>query len=175
MSQINFYATRTDLLDLLDEFESRREVCYAEAGMFDSDNVCVYRAATEIPKLGIMDAPNPSHGCILLVGEADAHFAMEVVPQRRGGEKYALDQSLNPDTVSLHPGGQFDDRTVVAGSFATCTDSPASLALLGLLNQIATEKWSKIKSYVVGPQAEVVLDTGGRLTAGLRPEYDLHR
>jgi hypothetical protein len=175
VSQINFYATRKDLLDLLDDFESRREVRYAEAGMFDRDDVFVYWTAMEIPNLGAIDAPNPHQGRILLVGGADVQFSMRAVPQRRGGMKFALDQKENPDTVSLLPGGQFDDQTVVAGNFATCTDSAASLALLGLLSQIAKEKWKEIKSYLVGPQAEAVLDAGGRLTAGLRPEYDLHR
>lgn len=175
MSRIGFFATRSDLVSLLTGAESNRRVHYAEAGLFDDDTIIVYRSSEEIPKLGEIDTLDPNQGRVLLIADLDVQFSMRAVPQRRGGMKFALDQKENPDTVSLLPGGQFDDQTVVAGNFATCTDSPASLALLGLLNQIAKEKWRKIKSDRVGPQAEAVLDAGGRLTAGLRPEYDLHR
>ncbi|HOA73342.1 MAG TPA: hypothetical protein PLS23_17500 [Phycisphaerae bacterium] len=146
------------------------KVHYAKAGMFDHSDVRIYTKARDIPNLGNIEAPNRLQGRILLVAGVDVQFAMRAVPQRRGGVKFALDQKLNPDTVSLLPSGQFDEHTVVAGNFGTCTDPPAPLALLGRLNRIAKKKWKRTKSYLVSLQKPFWMPE-----AGLRPEYDLHR
>jgi len=173
--QIGFFATRNDLLQLLKELEAKRNIHYAEAGVFDSAKVQAYPASYCIPHLGITDVPNPHGGRIILLADSGTEFLMRAVPQRRGGVRYAVDQRENPDTLSLLPGGQLDDRTVVAGNFGTCTQSHASFRLFHILRQRTQKQWSSIKSYAVGPEAEEVLDAGGRLTAGLRPEYDLRR
>lgn len=173
MSLVNFYATQNDLLDLLMDLESKRDICYAEAGMFDNDRVIVYRKAFDIPNLSIVDVSRNSR--MILVGNADINFLPQTVPQRRGGVKFALDQEENPDTLLLLPGGQIDSQTVAAGRFGTCTGSAISSILFRELRGVAMQKWNKIKLYVVGPQAEKILDAGGKLTPGLRPEYDLRR
>ena len=177
MSLINFFATRADLLDLLTEVESKQDIHYAEAGMFDNDGLVVYTSATRIPGLGESQVQQSVQGRILLIADVPTEFVLRSVPQRRGGVRYAVDQKQNPDSVSLLPGGQFDEQTILAGNFGTCTDSSASLALIKLITETTKGKWAKIKSYAVGPEAAKILDSGGRLTANLHSPrvYDLQR
>jgi hypothetical protein len=174
---IGFFATRNDLLDLLGEVESRRMVHYIEAGMFDSPEIATYRLASQIPDLGVIHVDASHKGLSLLIADDATSFAYEIVPQRRGGVRYAVDQKENPDTIDLIPGGQFDDRTILAGRFGTCTDSPMSASLFNVVGRVARKKWPRIKGNFVSSEALAILDGGGRLTDDLRSprEYDLQR
>jgi len=174
---IGLFATRNDLLDLLNEVEATRPIHYAEAGMFDSPELMVYPSALNIPSLGEIHVQESVQGRILLIADAAVQFVVRPVPQRRGGTRFAIDQKLNPDSVALFPGGQFDSHTLLAGNFGTCTDSEASSSLLGTVEASIRKRWVEIKSYAIGPEAASVLDAGGRLTANLRSpsEYDLQR
>ena len=174
---IDVFATRADLLDVLTDVESARPIHYTEAGVFDTPEPAQYGSCLEIPGLGAIRAAEANLAPIFLVTDATISFTIRPVPQKRGGIRYAMDQRVNPDSVALYPGGQFDDRTIVAGSIGTCTDSAASAALLVMIATAIRTKWSEIKSYAVGPEAARILDAGGRLTANLRSprEYDLQR
>ena len=175
---IEMFATRTDLLALLGDVEAAQPVHYIEAGLLDTPTPAEYGSAREIPGLGTIQVPETNLGKFYLLAYTSIPFTVEPVPQRRGGTLYAVDQLKNPDSVSLHPGGQFDGRTVLAGTIGTCTGSEASAALLrSIASSIRRRRWSKIKSDAVSPEAEIILDAGGRLTASLRfpREYDLQR
>ncbi len=174
---IDIFATRKDLTDVLVDVESAKSVHYVEAGMFDTPEPAQYGSCLEIPGLGAIRVAEANLAPIFLVADATLLFAIRPVPQRKGGIRYAMDQRMNPDSVALYPGGQFDDRTIVAGSIGTCTESAASAGLLATIAAAIWRKWSEIKSYVVGPEAAAILDAGGRLTANVRSprEYDLRR
>jgi hypothetical protein len=143
--------------------------------MLDKPEPALYGSVSEIPCAGTTLAKDTNQGPCFLLADAAIPFAVRPVPQRRGGTRYAVDQQKNPDSVALFPGGQFDDRTILAGSIGTCTDSAVSAALLGVIASAIRRQWAEIKSYAVGPEAARVLDAGGRLTANLRSpcEYDL--
>jgi hypothetical protein len=174
---IHFFATHTDLLDLLGEIESARLIHYVKAGMFETAELVPYDAASRVPDLGIIHVDAAHKGLILLIADVATPLVLRPVPQRRGGTRYAMDQKENPDTISLFPGGRFDDRTILAGDFGTCTDSPVSAALLKVVARSVRKQWVRVREYWVGPEAMKVLDMGGRLTFNLRAprEYDLRR
>lgn len=173
---IDIFATRKDLIDLLVDVESERSIHYVEAGMFVTPEPTQFQSCSQIPVFGAIRVASANLASIYLVADAEISFTIRPVPQRKGGIRYAMDQRMNPDSVALYPGGQFDDRTILAGSIGTCTDSPASLVLLRTIATLI-QKWAEIKSYAVGPEAERILEAGGRLTASLRSprEYDLQR
>ena len=174
---IEIYATRNDLLGLLPDVEAACPIHYAQAGMFEHSNLVEYGAAAEIEGLGELSVPEAGLGPIFLIADRDTPFTMAPVPQRRGGTRYAVGQKLNPDSVALIPGGQYDEQTVLAGQIGTCTESQKSVRLLRAIFSIIRKKWTPIRSYAVGPEAARVLDSGGRLAAGLKfpREYDLRR
>jgi hypothetical protein len=174
---INLFATRKDLLDVLTDVESTLPIHYAEAGMFDSPEAAVYGSLSQIPDLSVIHAKSAHAERHLLVADATVSFIVRPVEQKRGGMRYAVDQRTNPDSVALIPGGHLNDETLLAGSLGTCTDSPTGGALLATIASTIQRKWAMVKSYVVGPEALILLDAGRRLTANARSprEYDLER
>lgn len=175
MTRISYFATQQDLRELLQELEAVRDVHYAKAGVLDRKQLDYYTSAAEIPDLGCASTQDPNLDDVLLVADRATPFVIREIKQRRGGVRYAVDQKLNPETISLTPGGSLDPQTVVAGSFATCSKSAASGALMTLVRRLVVKRWVKIKGTFVSPEAENILDTGGRLTFGLSREFDLHR
>jgi len=174
---INFFATRPDLLDLLNDVESKQSIQYVEAGLLDSPTPRVYGSCMECPGIGRIRIDNTNLGAGYLIIPKGTPVAIEAVPQRRGGIKYAVDQGMNPNSVDMLSGGQYDKMTVVAGRIGTCTDSTESAALLKTIRGLIHKRWERIRSYWVGPEAAKILDRGGRLTANLGSpsEYDLQR
>jgi len=174
---ISFFATRDDLLCLLGEVELKWRIHYTEAGMFETPEIIVYCSSPHIPQLGITHWGTTITGLFYLIADAATSFKVRPVPQRRGGIRYAMDQKENPDTVTFFPGGRYDNETVIAGNFSTCTNSQVSADLMQAIARLVRKKWTKIKSYSVGPEAMAILESGGRLTADIRSprEYDLKK
>ena len=175
---VQFFATRRDLLDVMSEAEARRDLHYAEAGMFECSEPLIYPSAAAIPELGEIRVPRSILGRILLIGVRETSFAVESVCQRRGGMRYVLSQKENPDTISLHPGGQFNKQVLLAGDFGTCTDSTTSVDLFEVVcSAIRKRRWTRIRGYTVGIEAARMLDLGGRLTRAVDGphEFDLAR
>ena len=175
--RVNFFATRCDLLDLLTEVEAGLHVHYCQGGLFDAPRVVEYKHAGDIPDLGFTAEDASIKGTSFLIARQTTVFILREIRQRTGGTRYAIDQLWNPDTVAFAPGGLFDDRTLMAGTFGTCSSCPQSLGLLRLFRKAVRRRWSKIRSYFAGPEAEKILDAGGRLTTDVRAplEYDLRR
>ncbi|MFG0275816.1 MAG: hypothetical protein ACF8QF_12250 [Phycisphaerales bacterium] len=175
MSLLIIYATRNDLLTLLAEVESARAISYTQAGLSGTKQLRSFLRADQIPRLGEVAALSPHHCDRWLIASADAQLTIREVPQRRGGVKFSIDQQLNPDTIAFLPGGQLDAKTFGAGNISTATASPISADLFKTFRKIAGKRWASIQSWAVGPQAEAILDAGGRLSQGLHPNYDLRR
>ena len=174
---IHIFATPSDLLDLLVDVESIRPVHYVEAGLLDTHTPDERLSASEIQGLGRTRTPDTNLGHSYLMADIVVPFTVRPIPQRREGTRFAVDQQSNPDSVAVVPGGLFDEQTILAGRIGTCTDSAVSAALMRAIAAVIRNKWAEIKSYAVGPEAERILDAGGRLTANLRSpqEYDLQR
>ena len=165
---IELFATRDDLLVLLAEVEARRAIYYADAGMFESPEIVVYRSAAEIPDLGVCHVHSRHLGHLLLIADVGTQFIAEPVPQRRGGVLHVVGQRKNHDTVVLYPGGIHDSQTVIAGTIATGSDSAASLSLFEAIRRAVRKQWVHIEAFYVGKEAESIMDAGGRLTQDLR-------
>lgn len=174
---INYYATRTDIVAILEDFERKFNVHYAAAGSYDTPHIAQYATIGAIPEAGRMSADAAHKGKKYLIALEATTFSSVEIQQRDGGLRYAVDQRANPNTVVLAPGGAFDDKTILAGSLGTTNSSPVSMQLMRTLGRLLRSQWSAIQSYYVGPEAEAILDMGGRLTAivGMPGEYDLVR
>ena len=175
MSQIQFFATKDEQIALLRSFESQSAVQYIEAGAFDRQHQDVFASVDEIPDVGHIRSDKPSLNRMYLVGTKDTPFATYLVEQKRGGTRFFVNQSKNPDTILFHPSGEYAKGCIVAGVAGTCTQSVVSVSLHRLLASIMKSRWDNIKTAYVSLEAERVLDTGGVLTFGLLPEYNLNR
>lgn len=173
---IRYFATRNDLLAMLSELEKCCAVLYGTHRSIKSTEVCLYHEASQIEGLGVVSNDRPMLCPTHLIAPRDTTISVRSVVQRNQSDTHHfIDQLNNPDTVAWHTGGQLDSSTLVAGSFSTCTSTRRSLGLLKRIHDLAHRNWNEVKEYYVGPEAEQILDAGGRLSVGLRPEFDLRR
>jgi hypothetical protein len=93
------------------------------------------------------------------------------------GERFAVDQLFNQDTVVLTAGGIWTEEVLLNGCLATVSDSPPAQALMRRFHSAFKKTFVKIKVFHVGPKAVVMLDNGKRLAGAAQSprELDLSR
>jgi hypothetical protein len=157
-TQIRFFATKNDLVPLLEAVEAVREIRYVRFGRAASPTPVSCPTITALPKLGVASHESAINGdTYLICGVAEGLHAREVA----GG--FVFDQLLNPDTVTFTPGGFWGDDVLLHGRFATASATSASSGLMKLLGSAVRKRFKKVKAFYVGPEAEQVLDSGKRL------------
>jgi len=163
------FSARDDIEEVVGDVKSERDIKLVIAGMFESGVVRVVDSLTQA------ECADP--GVILLVLERSQQVHVEEVPQRAGGMRYCVDQRLNPGSIVLRPGGMLDDNTLLAGQVGTVSENPLSVELYQAFSKAVRRKFTKVKSYWVGPGAGRLLDQGARLVATRKAprEYDLKR
>jgi hypothetical protein len=161
---INFFATRSDLNGIFIAVEAQQALKYVQAGMFDSPELNEFSSGLKIPNLGLAPSGTSNLEPFWLVTDAHSEIIVKSVPQRRGGVRYGIDPGLNPESVIVWPGGNFDRSTLIAGQIGTGVINPESTKLFNLFIQVFRKRFNRIRSYFVGPEAEQLLDQGGRLT-----------
>ncbi len=176
-NQMGFFATRTDLEELLRAIEAKRKLRYVEVGLFDEAILVQRESFSEIPDLGVANRGDANQEPAFLVADRRSMVQVRAVQQRSGGTKFAIDQVSNPHTIAFRPGGTFADAAVIAGQVGTVSDDAESLGLFKLFAAEIRRRFTKIGSYYVGKDAGALLGAGYRLTASVRapPLYDLRR
>ena len=161
-----FFATSRDMVELLTRVSLKRDLKFVVSGLFDTQEI---QSSTTVSKI--------NSEINYLVADHDLFIETRVVPQRKGGEKFAVDQLANQKTVVLRPGGRIEDSCLVAGQIGTASEDPISLQIYKLFLTEIRSQFNKIKSYYVGPEASCLLDEGVRLTTNPKASkvYDLKR
>lgn len=162
--QLNFFATAGDLRNALAPALVAESPRFALAGTSASPDVRMVDLGSLLPDRAY-----------LIVGTG-SEVRSRKITSSQGADRFAVDQMENPDTVSLRPGGLVGPK-LLAGQLGTARPTVASLALLALLRTGFRDNFVKIKSYLVGPEAERLLDTGTPLvpSAEASIEYSLRR
>jgi hypothetical protein len=170
-NSVALFATSTDLSLVLGCVQSEASIRYVVAGTCDRDAVRILGSIPEL--LGYQD----SHQQQFLATEDTGQIVTRPIRLRTGELRYAIDQLANPRTVALRPGGIVREGVILAGDIGTASDDPHSQQLFSRFARAVRREFAKVKSYWVGPEALRLLDSGWRLTSGLRspPEYDLSR
>ena len=162
--------TSGDCTAIVKSIEARRSLHYAACGLWDE---------TPIPTIeSLANVGCPATWTAFLAAPREYTFVERRVPQRAGGTKYAMDQLVNPSTVVVRPSITHDHRTLLAGQIGTISaDDAQSMDLYGVFRAAVRKSCSKVHEYWVGPEAELLLDSGGRLAATLKAPsaYDLKR
>jgi hypothetical protein len=174
---ILLYATRADQLQVLEAVEAKHPLVYTESGMFEEPRIQTYYKASEIDNLGVSSKGNQIFEKTYMMHNPHDLIIIREVPQRKGGIRYAVDNRLNPRTVGLTPSGKFGSDAVISGQLGRGSDDPVSSELADLLKREFVKQFTRIKAYLVGPEAEALLDSGARLTIHSKAstEYDLKR
>jgi hypothetical protein len=171
-SQIQFFATRSDLLPILEAVEKDRQIKYVKFGASDSQNSVSFPNSTAIPDLGKASSESSISSATFLICERSE----ELRPRQVAGHRYVFDQLVNPKTITFTPGGLWDE-ILLNGRFATASTEVSSLGLLKLFQSLVRKRFEKIKAYYVGEEAAQMLDHGKRLTIGAQSArmFDLSR
>lgn len=163
---IPFFATPSDLEFILNHVARLIPLDFVRRGSFEASDVRYAHPPFDMDQ-------NDSY-LILAKGKK---VIMEEVPQRRGGTRYVVDQSQNPDSINLKTGGFHDPNVLLPGQLGTISASSESLNLFKAFEKAIHNHFEKLKSYYIGTEALNFLDRGGRLTASAKgsSQYDLRR
>lgn len=173
--QILFFALTNDLLPVLEAVEREQPVRYTKTGnqldpVFDS-----WQSVSETWGLGSTNLESAVGSDRYLVTARSCVPKVRCVPCTDGSNRYCMDQLINPDSVTIAPGGTFGPDTVISGGIGTCSDSEFSRSLFALYRREIRRQYRKVRAYWVGPAAHEIFVRCGRLCSAIQSprEYDL--
>jgi hypothetical protein len=170
MKYILFFALKEDLLPVLELVESKRALQYTPTGNFlrseIEKGIRVFATAAVIPDLGKARADSSGTCEGFLVCERETAINLRIAGKK--GERICVDQLANPDSVTLNPGGIWNEDVVLEGGITTASDSPISQALMKRFQVAINKTFTKVKGYYVGPKALALLEEGKRLTRAVQ-------
>jgi hypothetical protein len=169
------FASGADLLPVLIEVELQAALRYTLTGNFEGTPAPIqFDRAADLPQLGIANYDSAVACTGYLVTEAAASVEVRHLATT-DGPRWLIDQLANGDSVTLRAGGARGPNTLLSGLIATASDTPVARALMQRYRKAVRKRFVKVRSYLVGPEAQKLLAAGGRLTAALQspPEYDL--
>ncbi|MET3493473.1 hypothetical protein [Variovorax boronicumulans] len=175
MTQRHFFALPGDLLLVFDAVESKAAVSYTLAGIFDTPDVTSVHAGRALPSLRVPAAASSIDCATYLVMPADVAVQVRPIPTSLGATRFAIDQLLNPASVTLSHGGFDVNMTLISGRVATASDALQARRLQSAFANAIGRLFERVNAYWVGPMAMEHFQRGGRLThnASSPSEYDL--
>jgi hypothetical protein len=173
--QTSFFATYNDIAEVLRLFEADEHVLYVLTGLFDIDTPQIFETFRAINSLSV--STNGDANLVpgyLIVRQAD-QIVVRKVPQKAGGDKFAIDQMLIPDSLYFQSGGMFSDKIIVPGKVGILHQTATSEGLYRSFEKFMRRNFSKVKSYHVGREAYALWQKGMRLSISLKanPIIDL--
>src|SRR5262249_54237335 len=103
--QIDFFATRADLVPGLQRIESEHRLQYVLSGMFECSTPQRFSSALAIDDLGVAQYGHYIGEKAYLVADAELAIAAVGIPQTNGGVLYEIDLRTNPAAFIFAPGG----------------------------------------------------------------------
>lgn len=175
MTQRLFFALPDDLLPVFQLVESKHRITYTLTGLLASSQLTTVGSGSMLPSL-FLPASHSSVQCdSYLITLADTEIQIRAVPQLAGGTKFAVDQLVNPDSITITHGGVYSPGILISGRVATVSDTPTAKALQSAFSRAIAKSFIRVKAFWVGPGALELLKEGNRLTqsASSPREYDL--
>ena len=175
MKQIQFFATREDLLLVLENVERDTTLRYVRTGNQLNPYFETFQRGRDIPNLGVADRETGSVCGTFLVAKAATSITAKNLRGSSGVQRFVVDQLLNPDTVALTPAGRWGEDLVLNGRLATASNAAVSQELMKRFSSAFRKHFRRIGAYWVGPQSVALLAAGKRLTISAQspPDFDL--
>ena len=171
--QLHFFATYDDIAEVLEQFELEQPVTYVLTGLFDHDNLNSFETFRAINSLAISADGDSNHMPGYLINNRSKRIAVRRVPQKTGGQKFAIDQCLNQDALYFQSSGIFGKEIIVPGRVGIVSETSDSKKLYGAMSRLIMRSFRKVASYRVGPGAVRLMETGTRLGLSLNASRDL--
>jgi len=171
--QTNFYATYDDIGNVLEQFEEEHHVVYVLTGLFDNGASQILETYRTINSLSVSVDGEANHGPGYLIVTDPNQISSRKVPQKTGGNKFAVDQGHIPDSLYFQSGGVFSAKIIVPGRIGIIRQTPISRKLYSAFARIIVKNFSKVKSYYVGREAFALWQNGMRLGLSLKASTDI--
>ena len=170
-----FYATTTDMVEVLSTLEAAQPFQYTLTGMFRERQPTTFRPFREVPELGIAAHPSAVGNNSYLMALQGEGVDSEQVPQKAGGVLFSIDQTSCPNAIFLAPGGRHGGSVILYGMIGTISTAQQSLALYKIASKHLRQKFTPVDEYWVGPDAMRAWKAGTRLTVVVQspPTADL--
>src|SRR5262249_10458593 len=144
--QKHFYATADDLLSVLVGVEGKHVLAYTLTGLFESPELLTFSAGAELPTLRAPAPQASATGCpTYLVTQANAIVHTREAPQHNGGMCYAVDQLINPHSITLSHGGLFRLDILLSGRVSTASESAVSKTLYRAFTAAIAKQFVRIR------------------------------
>lgn len=175
MSDIHFFALTNDIFPLLQALEAQMLITYTTV-KFDALPKQQWLTAEDLPDLGLSNSSQSVAATKYLITERHTLIKERPVRQNSGELWYAIDQVLNPESVTLIPGGIWKNRIIIGGRFARTSSAAVPRGLMELARKYMKQYFIQHDQVWIGPEALSCLRNGYRLTfsEGSPSEYDIH-
>jgi len=169
---IYFFATASDVKAVLETAEARTNLQFVRAGRSAMNPPLRYERSADIPNLGIAAGASSVLCDRYLVSAAGLRINARVLTS---DPPFAIDQLVNPKTVTLNAGGLWKNNILLRGSIGTASKDSDSWGLMKMFRPIFKNAFTNVKGMFVGPEAFELWRNGARLTGAEQspPEFDL--
>ena len=173
MSRIHFFATHDDLLEVLSAVNDSCPLGFVELAAYNDPSDIFLKSLNDLGDISRSQTgdhlDNPH---FVFLSEKTVQYKTVLLPDKTFS--YHLDQSLNPDTVLLWPGGFYDKKTLVTGEINTISSSEESQKLFKLFRKMIRKRFMKVRNYYLGQEAYALSENLRLVTICLKspPEYD---
>lgn len=170
-SQINFFTTPNDISTILGMVEAKTPIQYTQMGRFASPQIDPAYSWRNLPDLGLAKGEQTALCTSYLATEQSRDLKFR---ESSGDHPHILDQLYNSRSVVLTPGGMWK-QILIRDSIGTVWSDEYSAALMRQFHSAFRKYGTKIKTFMVGLEAEELLRSGTRLTIAEQSpaEFDL--
>ena len=175
MKQILFFASRNDIIAVLDRFDATGAVKYVPSGTISSPSCSGFDKGSSIPNLGTASNASAINSQTFLICTSDTEISLRPLADNDCRIRFAVDQLQNPDTIVFSPGGLWNNNILLSGRAGTVSQSRLSQDLMKRFQRALKADFQKVRAFYVGPEAMESLKNGQRLTTAAQspPEFDL--
>jgi hypothetical protein len=176
---ITFFATKQDLLAVLQSVEEGSPMYYVRWGYYPAPTAPTYSSAAEVPDLGTPTRPDRGEDRYFVFPRWVPLIFREV-NRRSGPTAFETEPPANVPWVHLHSGGLFGDECLVEGIIESPLTGREELRLFDTLSRLIRKRFIRVESSKMGAshvgQAALGLLRGGmrfvRNSLSSPPELD---
>ena len=162
MKHLLFFALKDDLVPVFELVEAKGSLKYARTGNFLAREFQggAFDSGTKIPNLGIADADSSIACEDYLVCKPETPINIRRL-QGVSGERVCVDQLVNPDSITICPGGTWRDEAIIAGRIDVVSEVVYRSRRQGHVEAVFVDEKDKVMAKAVATQVVIPIGDGG--------------
>ena len=166
-NQISFFSTADELRSIFERTSKDIEYCITKID--GSEFPVAHEGVSSVPDFCVAHHGDENFEAAYLLSPRGESVKTRRIETRSGNVKFILDQSINPRSVFVRPGGLLvDNNAIVSGKIGTITNNEWSVMLFSILKKSIRKNFKACNSFFLSDEAERLPDSGFRLTQSIR-------